>query len=49
MSNWYVEIHSEAYEEIEVEANTQEEAEQKALEMTSLEDPVVFTTYGGDE
>ncbi len=45
MSKFYVEIHSEAYEELEVDANSDEEAEELALELTDLEDPVVFSIF----
>lgn len=49
MAKFYIELHSEAYEEHEIEADTQEEAEQQALEITDLEDPVVFTVMQTEE
>ena len=38
---YLVSMRSEATEEIEVEAANEEEAEEKAFEETTLEDPVV--------
>lgn len=46
MPKFYIELHSEAYEEHEIEAPDEETARQEALEISELEDPVVYTVMG---
>lgn len=50
MAKYYVEVHSEAIKEFDdIEADTDEEAKEYALENTDLEDPVIFSMFRIEE